>query len=266
MNSLWSSSRAASDANADANAPAPANKPEDQMDVAVVADIGPEHQSDQPVPRPSVRPLLQRNTSAQPPPPAVPPPLNQPPPPPVANGPQPPSDSLSLAQLRRIVAEFPRAEAIAYDFTYEDMGPLDEEIDEWFVYQPWQWERLKAAQRAFESHWDTNLGPTTSWDDLEQEAKKKYVAESLADLSSSESAQRASSLGRLVYVILGRWGQTAGAPASGKEKDTKARSPSTPAQLTAMKAAAKLVGDVGGVATIWDALRKAFDPFWCVHL
>lgn len=261
MNSLWPS-RAASDANA--NAPAPANKPEDQIDVAVVADIGPEHQSEQPVPQQPVRPLLQRNTSAQPPTPAVPPPPTQPPPPPVANGSQPPSDSLSLAQLRRIVAEFPRTEAVAYDFTYDDMGPLDEEIDEWFVYQFWQWVRLNAAQKAFESHWENNFGGTTSWNELEEEVKKKYVSESLADLLSSEPKQRTGSLGRLVYVILGRWSQTAGGSTSEKVKDSKARSASTPAQLAAMKAGAKLIGDVGGVATIWDALRKAFDPFWCV--
>lgn len=258
MNSLWPS-RAANDADA------PSNKPEEQLDAAVVADIGPEHPEEPHPPQP-VRPLLQRNTSAQPPPPAVPPPPNQPPPVPVGNAPPPPSDSLSLAQLRRIVAEFPRTEAVAYDFTYDDMGPLDEEIDEWFVYQFWQWMRLNAAQRAFEWQWEHEYGATTSWDDVDEDVRLKFVSESLADLSSVDSKQRANSLGRLVYVVLGRWSQTAGGPASDKSRDSKARSASTPVQLAAMKAGAKLVGDMGGVATIWDALRKAFDPFWCVDL
>lgn len=258
MNSLWPS-RAANDANA------PSNKAEEQMDAAVVADIGPEH-SEQPNPQQPVRPLLQRNSSAQPPPPAVPPPPNQPPPIPVSNDTQPPSDSLSLAQLRRIVAEFPRTEAVAYDFTYGDMGPLDEEIDEWFVYQFWQWVRLNAAQRTFEFQWEHSFGATISWDDVDEEARKKFVSDSLATLSSSESKQQINSLGTLVYVVLGRWSQTAGSSASEKIRDNKARSASTPAQLAAMKAGAKLIGDVGGVVIIWDALRKAFDPFWCVDL
>lgn len=234
------------------------------MNAAVVADIGPEH-PDAPNPPQPVRPLLQRDTSAQPPPPAVPPPPNQPPPPPITNGHQPPSDSLSLAQLRRIVAEFPRTEAVAYDFTYDDMGPLDEEIDEWFVYQFWQWVRLNAAQRAFEWQWEQSFG-TSTWDDVDEEERKRFTSESLAGLSSSESKQRTDSLGRLVYVVLGRWSQTAGGIASDKSRDSKARSASTPTQLAAMKAGTKLVGDVGGVIMIWDALTKAFEPFWCVGL
>ncbi|KAL2256768.1 hypothetical protein VTK26DRAFT_1152 [Humicola hyalothermophila] len=65
-----------------------------------------------------------------------------------------PQDSLSLAQLRRFVAEFPaRTDVVAYDYVYEDTGPIGEEIDEWFMYNFWQWVRLNAANRAFHSAW-----------------------------------------------------------------------------------------------------------------
>lgn len=255
MNSLWPS-RPSNEANSSSS------KLDEELDQAAVADIGPEH-AEQPNPEP-VRPILQRETSALPPP-AVPPPSNQPPPPPVANSSQQPSDSLSLAQLRRIVADFPRSEGLAYDFTYQDKGPIDEEVDEWFTYQFWQWVRLNAAHRAFDLQWRHDFGPTTSWDDVDHEAKKKFVSEALAGVSSVDSKERLDCLGRLVYIVLGRWVETAaGAGNPAGAKDSKARSAATPTQLAAMEDGAKLIGDAGGVATIWDALRRAFDPFWCV--
>lgn len=67
---------------------------------------------------------------------------------------QQPLDSLSLSQLRRLASELPRNEPITYDFTYEDMGDFDEEVDEWFSYQIWQWVRLNYAQQYFESRWE----------------------------------------------------------------------------------------------------------------
>lgn len=267
MNSLWPS-RSSNEANV------PPAKPDGDMDQAAaaaaaaaattvaVADIGYEH-SEQPNPPQPARPVLVRNSSAQPPP-AAPPPPSQPPPPPVANAPPPPSDSLSLAQLRRIVADFPKNEAVAYDFTYEDMGPIDEEIDEWFVYQFWQWVRLSNAQRAFECRWGEDFGAETSWEDVAYEAKKNFVSDALAGLLSSNSKERLSCHGRLVYIVLGRWKHTAGNAAAAADKDGKARSASTPTQRAAMKAGAELVGDAGGAVVIWDALRAAFDPFWYV--
>lgn len=234
---------------------------EDMEDAAAVADIGPEH-GDQPNPPQPLRPLLVRNAS-QPPPPAVPPPPNQPPPPPTGNAPPPPSDSLSLAQLRRIVAEFPKADPVAYDFTYEDMGPIEEEIDEWFVYQASQWVRLDAAQKAFELQWAQDFGAEKSWFQVDEQARTKFVADAIAGLSSNEIKDRLACLNILVYIILGRWTQTAGGGSTAAPKDEKARSASTEAQLAAMKDGACLVGR-GGVAILWDALRKAFDPFWYI--
>jgi hypothetical protein len=165
------------------------------------------------------------------------------------------------------VADFPRSEAIVYDFVYEDKGPIDEEVDEWFNYQFRQWVRLNATHRAFESQWEHDFGATTSWDDVDDEDRKKFVSGAIAGLSSADTKERLNCLGRLVYVALGRWADTAaGAGHPAGAKDRKARSAATPAQLAAMKAGAKVIGDVGGVASIWDALRKAFDPFWCVEL
>lgn len=255
MNSLWPS-RGSNEASTSPNKPE-----EGQADAAAVADTGP-GPSEQPNPPQPSRPLLVRNSSAQPPPPAVPPPQSQPPPPPVGNAPPPPSDSLSLAQLRRIVAEFPKNEAVAYDFTYEDMGPVDEEIDEWFVYQFWQWVRLSNAQRAFETQWDEAVGVDISWEEADEEARYKLVADAVAGLSSSDTKERLNRLGILLYVVLGRWKHTAGHAGTAAGRDSKARSASTSTQLQAMKNGAKLVGETASVSVIWDALRKSFEPFW----
>lgn len=239
----------------------PSKSQKEMEDAAAVVDIGPEH-GEQPNPPQPLRPLLVRNAS-QPPPPAVPPPPSQPPPPPAGNAPPPPSDSLSLAQLRRIVAEFPKADPVAYDFTYEDMGPIEEEIDEWFVYQASQWLRLDAAQKAFEMQWDQDFGVDQSWHKVGEEARTKFVAGALAGLSSDKSKDRLACLDRLVYIVLGRWVETAGGGSTAAPKDRKARSASTEAQLAAMKDGASLVGK-SGVEITWEALQKAVEPFWYV--
>lgn len=239
----------------------PSKSQKEMEDAAAVADIGPEH-GDQPNAPQPLPPLLVRNAS-QPPPPAVPPPPNQPPPLPIGNAPPPPSDSLSLAQLRRIVAEFPKADPVAYDFTYEDMGPIEEEIDEWFVYQASQWVRLDAVQRAFQLKCEQDFGADQSWETVGEEARTKFVMDALAGLLSDKARDRLDCLDRLVYIVLGRWAETARGGSTATPKGHKARSASTEGQLAAMKDGAALVGR-SGVEILWKFLRKAFDPFWYV--
>lgn len=258
------------------------NNPDDETNGApAVADIGPENGNIPNPPQP-VRPPLVRNSSSQPLPPAVPPPASQPPPPPNGNAPPPPnghappppngnappppSDSLSLAQLRRIVADFPKADPVAYDFTYEDMGPLEEEIDEWFVYQPSQWARLDVANHLFNQQWHEAHGEKATWYGVSNKTRIKLVSDALAGLSSDVDTIRLSSLGTLVYVVLGRWSETAGGGPTAAPKDNKTRSASTEAHLGAIKDGVWRVGTADGVRVLWDALRKAFDPFWYVAL
>ncbi|KAL2160679.1 hypothetical protein VTH06DRAFT_1367 [Thermothelomyces fergusii] len=160
---------------------------------------------------------------------------------------QPPQDSISLAQLRRLVPEFPRAEPIAYDYVYTDMAPLEEEVDEWFMYNFWQWVRLNAANRAFYSVWsrlfpsppppppppagagaaasagtpaDSGKGsggnpPTPTWnrtgDEGEDEAaerKRTFVRALLEGFKSHDRIARAEAVGAAVYLVLGRWTET----------------------------------------------------------
>ncbi|KAI1191370.1 hypothetical protein F5B17DRAFT_426539 [Nemania serpens] len=240
MNSLWSSKPASDGAEAVKN-------PIDVADTGV-ADIGPGLSmapSQAPPPRPSPqRSQLPLNPPSQPPPAA---PNTQ------------PADSLSLAQLRRIVSEFPRAEAAAYDFEYTDTAPHAEEIDEWFSYQFWQFVRLVNAQRAYESQWEHDLAAKeeeVSWDEAAEDVKSTFIRQALNETKSTDPVVYAAATGRLVYLVLGRWADTAGIPPG---DTSKLRTLATPRQLAAMKAGVKAIAELGGIRVIWHALRIALD-------
>lgn len=221
MNSLWPSKQVGDGSEAVKNA----------VDVADtgVADIGP-GLTRTPPNLSSQRPPLQRNQL----------PLNPPNQPPPAAPNTQPADSLSLAQLRRIVSEFPRAEAAAYDFEYADTAPHAEEIDEWFSYQFWQFVRLVNAQRAYESQWEHDLAAKEEeviWDEATEDVRSTFIRQALNEARSEDSAVRTAATGKLVYLVLGRWADTAGPPTG----DTlKLRTFATSRQLVAIKAGVKL--------------------------
>ncbi|KAI5865452.1 N1221-domain-containing protein [Durotheca rogersii] len=243
MNSLWPL-KAADDG---------ADPPKGPVDVADtgVADLGPNTAGTAPGRQPA-RPPLQRNQS-QPLPPAQlpPPPASQPP------------DSLSLAQLRRIVSEFPRLEPVAYDFKYSDTAPHAEEIEEWFVYQFWQWIRLNSAQRAFEWQWEHDIAARQdeiTWDQADDEIRTHFILQALDGVKADDTATRVAAIGRLTYLVLGRWADTAGAAPTGDR--AKIRSVAAPAQLAAINASVKLIAQWDGIPVIWAALRNAYESLW----
>ncbi|KAI8164171.1 Striatin-interacting protein 1 [Colletotrichum sp. SAR 10_70] len=177
-------------------------------------------------------------------------------PPAPADQPQP-TDSLSLLQLRRIVAEFSRGEPVAYDFVYSDMGSHDEEIDEWFVYQFWQWVRLNAAQRAFEWQWQHEYDIQTSWEETDYETRAKFTRDALGGLQVREPAQRSASIGKLLYLVLGRWGDTS-TPATVGDGRSAASSP----QLEAIRSSITFLTSLNGIATVWEAVQNCLNVFW----
>ncbi|KAL2760532.1 hypothetical protein ACRALDRAFT_2095625 [Sodiomyces alcalophilus JCM 7366] len=245
-------------------------QPDNEMtDVGEVADVGPEHEqargaspsSPPPPPPPPVssrRPPLQRDQAI---PPVAPAPPAPPMPSPQPSNTQEPTDSLSLVQLRKIVAEFNKVEPIAYDFVYEDMGPLEEEIDEWFVYQHAQWACLNAAQAAFESQWELHQGQT-SWDEAGESVKHNFVRECLDGVGGEDAAERLDAIKPLVYLVLGRWATTASSVTVKEHGNTKLKSVATPEQLKAIKSAVSLLTSVGALGTIWKATQNCFKFFW----
>ncbi|GJC82140.1 Factor arrest protein 11 [Colletotrichum liriopes] len=249
MNSLWPS-RPANDGTPAEKEPPPTGDVAD----AVVADVGPD--ASNPPPPPPARPSLQRNSSAPSPVPAPAPDPPAPMPPAPSDQPQP-TDSLSLLQLRRIVAEFSRGEPVAYDFVYNDMGSHDEEIDEWFVYQFWQWVRLNAAQRAFEWQWQHEYDIQTTWEETEHQTRAKFTQDALGGLQAKDPAQRSASIGKVLYLVLGRWGDTS-TPATVGDR----RSAASATQLEAIRSSIAFLTSLDGIATVWKALQNCFDVFW----
>ena len=246
---------------------ADASKPTgDVADTGEVVDIGPnvDQSSQKPLPAPPPeRPPLQRNTMQGAPPAPDPPQQQQ-----QQQQQQAsltaveaaPTDSLSLLQLRRIVAEVHRADPLAYDFEYTDMGPHAEEIDEWFTYQYWQWVRLNSAQRAFEWHWDNEggAGSGSAWDDADNDTRTRFVRAAIAGVQSNDAALRSASIGKLVYLVLGRWGDTAMANMTAGGS----RSVASISQLQAIKAGVECLTSLEGLPVVWEALRNSFELHW----
>ena len=241
-----------------------ASKPTgDVADTGEVTDIGPDaNQPDPeqpPVPAPPARPILQRN--------ALNTPLPAPDPPSSTAVEAEPTNSLSLYQLRRIVAERhpqPTEQPPAYDFEYADQAPHAEEIDEWFSYQFWGWVRLNSAQKAFEWHWENENGvmqgneEVKSWDESDVETRTTFVQAAIGGVQSNDAALRNASIGKLVYLVLGRWGDTA-MPSVAAEDGRHVASLS---QLEAMKAGVECLTSLEGLPVVWEALRNSFELHW----
>lgn len=171
---------------------------------------------------------------------------------------------MSLAQLRKIVAEFPRTEPIAYDYVYTDMGPVEEEIDEWFGYNFWQWVRLNAANRAFHTAW-TKQFESKTWDDAEPSKRESLMGGLLGAVKDEDRMVRGEAVGAVVYLVLGRWTETVTVRKVGMLNgvvEGKVKSAATKAQLEAMKEGVQLLARCGGIEVAWKALRVAFEPFW----
>ncbi|KAK4193150.1 hypothetical protein QBC35DRAFT_482764 [Podospora australis] len=286
MNSLWPS-RASSE-----NKPPPPPPPEtpssSENTQAAAEDKTSSDGTPDPQPSPgsaAKRPLLVRNAlspaTGQVPPaaptaPAPPIPIAIPdtkaeqqpttgqPPNPQGQGQQQPQDSLSLAQLKKIVAEFPRSEPIAYDYVYTDMGPVEEEIDEWFGYNFWQWVRLNAANRAFHTAWNKEFD-NKPWEDVDASQKGKLMGTLLGAMQDEDRMVRGEAVGAVAYLVLGRWTETVTVKKVGMLNgvvEGKVSSAATKVQLEAMKEGVQLLARCGGVEVVWRALKGAFEPFW----
>ncbi len=124
------------------------------------------------------------------------------------------------------MAEFPRTEPIAYDYVYEDTGPIAEEIDEWFMYNFFQWVRLNSAHRNYMSLHKEVLGED---EDGSAETLEKLVRAALGRITVDDDASpRNEAIGALVYAGVGAMGRD-GCRCGPLERDRwKASSPLPP--------------------------------------
>lgn len=220
--------------------------------------------------KPSGRPELRRDQLAPPPP------MKPPPPAPTEN----PPDSLSLAQLRKIVQEMPKADQPAYAFKYADSQPFPEELDEWFGYNEPDHLMLLGSKVSFEQSWPTfcqtdsnsttNTNQTASWIDADDEARATFVKQMLECFDHSDLFTRIEALEIICYLICGVWGLTAGRvaddyPADVSDQESAECPKSKSLQITWTEKNVLLVYRCGGIPALFEYLRKVFDKDQLVY-
>ena len=98
-----------------------------------------------------------------------------------------------------------------------------------------------------------------TWDEADDEVRTNFIQQALDGIKDSDAGIHAAAIGRLTYLILGRWADTAGSPQGDR---VKVRSVAASAQLAAMKSAVKLLAEWDGIPIIWAALRNAYESLW----
>ncbi|KAJ3561626.1 hypothetical protein NPX13_g8870 [Xylaria arbuscula] len=110
----------------------------------------------------------------------------------------------------------------------------------------------------YESQWEHDLAAKedeVTWDEAPEDIKVAFIRQALNEIQSGDSAVYTPATGKLVYLVLGRWVDTAG-PAIGDT--SKLRTLATPKQLAAMKSSVLMIAALGGISVTWRVLRTVF--------
>ncbi|OLL22366.1 Factor arrest protein 11 [Neolecta irregularis DAH-3] len=108
-------------------------------------------------------------------------------------------DSLTLGQLRRLVAQTPRPKLPLYAYKYEDTDSLKAELQEWFSYG--DNEILLEAKQEYEGRYGV-------WSKSSIDTRSSYIDDLLQQLQSSEQADRIHAGMLLLYVVGGVFGES----------------------------------------------------------
>ena len=143
------------------------------------------------------------------------------------------------------------------------MGPIEEEVDEWFLYNFYEYARLGNAKKAFDEDWDAAYGEEETWESVHEGDRERFVRNAIEQSQvAADKKARENALGTLLYIVLGRWKETVKGANLPNLADHKVKSAATKEQLDAMRAGVKLLAKCGGIPPMWDALQKAFELFW----
>lgn len=204
---------------------------------------------------------------------APPPPMQPPPPAPVQQrAPENATDSLSLAQLRRIVHDLPKVDQQAYAFEYADCQPFPDELNEWFQYNEPDRLMLHGSKASFEQCWSTFLyggspapnETVTSWIDADGNARQRFLEQTIRDLSSDCIFTSIEALEVICYVLGGAWGATGGKSADDYPQEPLHREAAeTPKdkslQIRWMEKGVLLLHKCRGVPTLLNYMKRIFD-------
>jgi len=160
------------------------------------------------LPEPSVRPILRREGSAPPPP-------RQPPPPAPPSQDEAPvmADSLSLAELRNMVRDFPKSESAAYAYEYEDTRTFPEELEEWFQYTSEDNDFIMTAKKAFEDNFlafvekNQTISTTqaTRWLALPPGIRESFADYQVGGLDTLTAPTVTQNLECIAHIAMGMW-------------------------------------------------------------
>lgn len=215
--------------------------------------------------KPPRRPELRRETSAPPPP------MQPPPPTPGQQDADRPSDSLNLAQLRRLVQEMPRVEQPAYAFEYADSQPFVEEIEEWFQYNEFDRVMLVGMKSSFEHQWHvfceneySTSQPLPCWTETSDDVRKSFMEQTLQGLGDGELYARIEALEAICYVLTGVWGITAGRAVPEYPEDLPPRTveqtpKSKSLQIRWIESSVSLLQECSGIGTLLGYMCRAFE-------
>ncbi|CCU76607.1 putative Blumeria specific protein/putative protein required for hyphal anastomosis [Blumeria hordei DH14] len=163
-------------------------------------------------------------------------------------------DDISLPQLRRIVAEIPKTEAIPYAFTYADTASFEDEINEWFSYSDAEYKRLIHAKDIFQARWK-KFG-SKPWTLSDESVCEKFVKKEISELQTSSSNRRWKSLQTILHIVLGVWDVTACIDSKNDHRVSQAKASSK--QISQMKFGLNLVARAGGVPILFNILQNVF--------
>ena len=209
---------------------------------------------------PSTRPILRREASAPPPP-------KQPPPPAPTQEEPNATDSLSLAQLKRLVSDLPKLEAAAYAYTYEDTRTFPEEMEEWFQYTEEDEKMLIGGKVAFGKKWlqFPSSDGGKFWLKAAPGERAAFVNSLLQELPHLDLQVQVQNLEALSYIALGIWHDTAGleddslGPNSANYEPPNDRYRKCTEQVRWMRNAANTLHGLGAGQKLYDTMRLLLD-------
>ena len=216
-------------------------------------------------PKPPLRPILRRDGSAPPPP-------RQPPPPAPPSQEDAPlmADSLSLAELRNMVKDFPKSEAAAYAYVYEDTRTFAEELEEWFQYSCEDNAFITRAKEAFETsssafEWgELATSPTMRyrWLALPPESREIFINHQLRSFNTANADQALQNMDCLAHIAMGVWHETSWLDDTPQENEQTDFDPPndkyrrTVGQLRCIESSAESLSRMGAVQILFDVLTS----------
>jgi len=191
------------------------------------------------------------------------------------------TDSLSLAQLKKLVTDMPKVEPAPYAFKYEDMACHEEEVSDLFGYSEDERSWLLRCQPAFGRRWQEYKNESldgyevgeNGWCRAGEGEKSKFLQAVSQTLFNADGLVDLSTMECLIYLALGCWNETAGLDAgrvrqpafspetqsvnSGKSEELKWKY--SQLQMQCINENIRLLVKVIGAKTLLDTLISSYD-------